>query len=347
MRIGLLFRADTRGLSTQTQETLRHLPIDKTLGIEMGDFSPYEERWSRYPEMPRVSYDGHHLRPWETVESFLADLDVVLTFETFYDDDLVTRARERGVKTACVANWEFFRWEMDPWLPRPDLFIAPSTWHLSSWPENTVHVPFPVARDRLPFELRTKAETFLHVAGHPATGDRNGTQLLRQALRHVRSEISLIIRAQGPARTAERAVPRNVHLEVIREDIDDYWELYERGDVLLAPRRYGGLSLPMNEALARGMPVVSLDVEPQRSFLPAASLVSPHRERPLKCQAGFVERWTATAQGIASKIEELARDDALVEDLSRKADAHADSISWEALAPRFLSVLSELCAVNA
>lgn len=353
MNIGLLVRADDRGLGVQSQEAYRHLPITKTLGIEMGcdqngyPLTPYEQHWTRFPDAEIVTYDGRSVTPWETVERFLDGLDVVLTFETFYQDSFVAKARERGVKTVVVGNFEFQRWIAWPDLPRPDLFISPSTWHLADWPENTVHIPFPVARDRLPYVHRSEAKTFLHVAGHSAIGDRNGTLLFFQALRFVKTKINVIITTQAEQIAGWRQVPHHVDLEVRSSDTENYWDLYEEGDVLVAPRRYGGLSLPMGEALSRGMPVVSLDVEPQNRFLPKESLVKAYRERDLKCQVGPVERFMCRGADLGAKLDELARNPALVSSLSEQANETAQGLSWEVLGPRFVEVLSDLCRAAA
>jgi hypothetical protein len=44
--------------------------------------------------------------------------------------------------------------------------------------------------------------------------------------------------------------------------LPNYLDQYKDGDVLVIPRKYGGLCLPMQEALAHGIPVIMPDIEP-------------------------------------------------------------------------------------
>lgn len=340
MRIGLLARADNRGLGTQTWEAYRHLQPARTLVVDMGDLTPYEQRFDRYPDCPVAHYDGTNLESG-AMEWLFAGSDVVFTCETPYDYKLYDRARERGVKTVCQVNPEFYRYQVEPRLPRPDLLVAPTTWMLNRMP-GVVHLPHGVDRERLPYRQRTEAKTFLHVVGHHAMADRAGTELVYQAMCFVRAPIKLIVRTQGPLHVSPfRPHPRGADIEVIKGDIENYWDLYDGADVLIAPRRYGGQSLPMNEALSCGMPVITLDREPERSWggvLPVAAQVN----RRLRTQAGPIDCYTAHYDPLVEAIERLAAEPDQVAALSARADEHARSISWEAVKPRYLELFAGL-----
>lgn len=52
----------------------------------------------------------------------------------------------------------------------------------------------------------------------------------------------------------------------VRPPVEDYWRLYDGMEVLILPRRYGGLSLKVQEALGAGMVVVMSDVSPNREW---------------------------------------------------------------------------------
>lgn len=343
MNLGMLVRADNRGLGLQTWEAYRHLSPVRTLVIDMEGSTPYEQHFDRYPDawgrFRAFDQDPQILRP------FLDGLDVLYTAETPYRDELLTIAREMGVATVIQGNFEFLRWRRDPYLPRPDLFLAPSDWRLGDWPEPTCLLPFPVDRERLPFEQRTCVETFLHVAGHPTRADRNGTMLFLQALTHVYVPMRVIVTAQDaiPTSLIER-VPACIDCEVRIADAPDYWRLYDEGDVLVLPRRFGGLSLPMNEAMSRGMPVVSLDMSPQNAFLPPESLVPARIGRWFDAQSDRIDIADGDPVELAALLMGLATDPELVQRLSRQADAHAATISWEALGPVYERTLEEVAA---
>lgn len=326
----MLVRADHRGLGVQSREFHRHLKPDVTVCVDMGVLTPYEQHFDYYPDAVIAHLDKGKLHPYQDVLDALSSCDVVLSHETFYDYELVEDLRKAGVRTAVQANWEFFRWHVDPELGRPDLFISPSTWMLDRWPDPTIYLPTPVATDRLKFQHRSEAKTFLHVAGHRAMQDRNGTRLVMQAARFIRSGAQLKVRSQS---RLGRSLVGPDRCEVLVDDIANYWEVYEGADVLVVPRRFGGQSLVYNEALACGMPVIALNCEPHNRFLPHEALVRPRRRRTIFVQSGQVEWFDASPREIAAKIDELANDPALVSRLSEQAAEWTERHSWDALLP--------------
>ena len=58
-------------------------------------------------------------------------------------------------------------------------------------------------------------------------------------------------------------------------------DLYAGFDALLMPRRYGGLCLPMNEALFSGLPVFMTNVEPNNTILPKEWLIEISNSVPV------------------------------------------------------------------
>lgn len=342
-RIGLVARADNRGLGVMTHEFYRHMQPERTLVIAAGKFTPYEEHFDRYPDGRVAQWDGTTLAP-EDVDWLLEGCDVLYTAETPYDYSLLETARRRGVATVVHGMWEFLRWSVDDSLPRPDLFLAPSTWCLDQWPPPTEHLPVPVATDRFAGRERTEVGQFLHIAGHRAFSDRNGTAAVLSALKHVRRPAPLVLRSQS--RLAVPARVRGVKITVGHGDTTDYWRLYDQGDVLVAPRRYGGLSLPMNEAMAAGMAVVSTNIAPQKEFLHPAGLVAGPRRR-LKAAAQTVEAIDADPRKLGAKLDELVATPELVAEMSRASLAYARSISWSTLLPRYRAVLAEVAGAFA
>lgn len=340
MRIGLIARADNRGLGIQTWEAYRHLQPTKTLVVDMGDLTPYEQHFDWYPDARRSSWRDGRLEP-AAMTWLLQGVDVVFTCETPYDFTLYDRARAYGVKTVCQVNPEFWLYDRHPDLQRPDRIVAPTTWRLSEM-RDVIHLAHPVARDRLPFRLRSEARTFLHVAGHPAAADRAGTKLLMQALAYVRAPVKIIVKTQHRLRHEPPRLRLAARVEVHVADHPNYWEPYESADVLIAPRRYGGQSLPANEALSSGMPVIAIDREPERSWGGVVT-VPGYRTRDLRAQCGTIECLGCDPQDLARMIDHLAEDPDAVQQLSRDADAHAETISWDTMLPRYMALFESLC----
>src|SRR5688572_19923812 len=131
-RIGLWgARADSRGLAAQMRGFADHLKPTKVMGIDMtaDDLSPYPCNWRAYEghDLSTVAYSALNER---IIRRWLKGLDVVLGAETFYRDEFADIARQMGVATVLQVNPEFARYWRWPQLPRPDVFIAPTTWRM-------------------------------------------------------------------------------------------------------------------------------------------------------------------------------------------------------------------------
>lgn len=339
MRIGLIARADNRGLGIQTWEAWRHLRPERTLVVDMGELTPYEQHFDRYPGARRSTWVDGNLEA-EAMEWLVDGVDVVFTCETPYDFGLYDRARRRGVGTVCQINPEFWLYDRHPDLPRPDRIVSPSTWRLDEM-RDVMHLPHPVARDRLPFRLRSEARTFLHVAGHPAMADRAGTKLLMHALPYIQAPVRIVVRAQHPLRHMPPRLRMPAKIDVQVADHAEYWEPYAEADVLIAPRRYGGQSLPVNEALSSGMPVIALEREPERTW-GGLLTVPAQRTRDVRAQCGTLECLGCDPEDLARLIDHLAEDPAAVQQLSNEADAYAETISWDAMLPKYLALFASI-----
>lgn len=341
MKLGLILRGDRGGLGIQTQEMHRHLAPAVTLAVDMGDKARGPQGFPAGAIVSAYDATAYRLPTWD-MEALLSRCDVLLTAEGFYDDRLIEMARERNVKTAVIANFELMGWNRNE-APMPDLFIAPSDWMLDKWPSNSIHIPFPVARDRLPFTLRTEAKRFLHIVA-PAMVDRSGTTMVMKALRHIRSAVDVTIHCQSRRvgfQHHHRLKP-GVRVNIRTEDFEHYPDIYADHDVLLAPRRYGGLSLPLNEASSLGMPTITLDREPESRIVCDELRIRSFRSRDVEMKGGTVQVLDADPRELARCIDMLARDPELMKRSSQQAGDYAESISWERVRPELLTVLASL-----
>jgi len=358
VKLGLIARADNSGLAVQTWEFSRHLNPVKTLVIDVGHLHNTTDHSNKRTFLDRYPHAMIH-RGWEpdaaTIHQFVKGLDVVFTCETPYSRPLIPIAHQHGARVVIAPNYEF----LDKTL-QPDLWAAPTMWHWDDIPEPKIHLPVPIALDRVPRTPHPNAENprgatevnnahFLHIVGRPAVHDRNGTAQLIEALRNVEAEITLTLRCQHATYLNEidtRRVPPNVILNLESRDVDNYWELYSRGDVLIMPRRFGGLCLPALEALGAGMPVIMPDIEPNNTWLPAEWLVPAHHAERFHAMQP-VDVYTVDHEALAAKITQFTDSD--FRRLAKKqAIAIAHENSWEALTPRYKEVLgalvSERCA---
>lgn len=352
MKITLLARADNTGLGTQTWEFYRHMKPHKTYVLDLNSINAAmgkstELHLERFPAASVI--EGF---PDEQMcRKILEDTDVLFTIETAYNYRLFELAKEMGVKTVLQYNYEFLDYLQLPNLPMADLLLAPSEWHLADLKQryaNVRHLPVPTNRKVLPFYQRQSASHFLHIAGHATYGDRNGTLIVVEAMKHVKSrKAKLTIYAQSNLAANERAVlADDPRVEICQMDVKEYWQIYDKQfDVLLLPRRYGGLSLQLNEAMSVGMPVIMSDTSPQNGFLPKQCLVAAAEGQTLITRTN-IETYNVRPEDLAAKMDEFVRNPKQVKALSRIADMIASQQSWDALKPQYLEVLQSLCRVT-
>lgn len=336
MRIGLIARAENTGLGIQTWEFARHMHPAKTLVVNLSrdrGFFP-----DRFPGATIVS----GLPSRRHLQQFLDGLDVVFTAETPYNYDLFALAEQANVATVLQYNFEFLDYLQRPQLPRPTMLAAPSLWRIDDVPD-AVHLPVPVALDRFPARLApAHGRRFLHIVGRPAIHDRNGTRDLITALAFVRSQITVTFKCQDPQYVPNllsgHRIPDNVDLIVDSSDAPNYWDNYRDGDVLVLPRRFGGLCLPANEALAAGMPVIMPNIDPNNTWLPASWLVPADQSGQFMART-MIDLHTVDHRALAAKIDEFATDPEFYANARRTSYRLAHQLSWHAQAAQYQRVL--------
>lgn len=343
-RLGVVARADDRGIATQTREFAAELSADRVLvvrepGSEHRGF-PFDA--DRFPGAPVVVYDPlNAAMPEAPVRDFLEGLDVVYLVETPYDYRFFAWAREAGCRTVLHANPEFWRWD-DPSTPRPDAWWLPTSWRANVLPDEcrVVQVPVPTAPHRDP--PSTSVE-FVHVAGHRAAADRNGTVSLMQALRLTHAPMRVRVTCQGDTLPRPSRLARDVDAEIVGANVVDRWSLYDGAAALVLPRRYGGLCLPALEAMALGMAVVMTDAPPQNETWPIVP-VDVDKHRTLKVPAGRLTRYDARPAGLAHELDMLVVDERRMERAQLAARQFAADNSWLALRASMIDELDRVCA---
>ena len=283
MRLGLIAYSTETGLGIQTYEIYRHLEPAKVLLVDLSKFNGMPTNHNKYSGDVRIT-DGI---PTDADMEWLTDnVDVVFLCETPLNYSLYSIARRKGVKTVQQLNPEFFDYFRKV-LPKPSLLAAPSSWMrdqieaLNVAPVEEWRVP--INTDLIERRDIASCHEFVHIIGRPSFEDRNGTMIFLEAARRIGNQFKYRIYLQPPTdhRAQEyfkpvadflRQVQKAVPIQVIK-DVPNYQDLYKEGDVLVLPRRYGGLCLPMQEALAAGMPVIMTNCSPNYDRLPKEWLI--------------------------------------------------------------------------
>lgn len=333
MKVGLIARGEDRGLGIQSWEFYRGMRPDRTLLVDMGELARgFPMHADRYPDAVVAPFDQHQGLPEDIVRPWLEGLDVVFAAETMYDQRVITWCNDQGTATVVQLNPEFYKHPSDPNLLHPTMWWAPSPWRLEHLAPNTRLVPVPVALDRFHVEPSDPDGPLrvVHVVGHRAASDRNGTTEVLVAAGHLRGRTELTMITQDRRLPSPRVARRFVTTRNVLGGVADYWRMYEGYDVLVLPRRYGGLCLPVQEAMAAGLAVVMTDCEPQRSYWPVV-LVPSREQGVLRTATGDVPLHLAHPAALAVTIDRLnANRDELAEWQAR-GRAWAEAHSWDAM----------------
>ena len=333
MNIGIITRCDTTGLGIQGKEFYDHIPC-KALVVDVSHVNqtmPQNHGW--YPGAPVWYYTRTARFPAELMKEFLMGLDVLVAFETPYDYSIFSLARLMGVKTVLQLNYEFLEYPSS--LPLPDLFAAPSKWHWEDIPSPKTYIQVPVNTSK--FQPQEKERTFVHIAGKPAVHDRNGTHTFLNCLKFVKSQINVVVRCQQ--RVAIPPVPKNVTITAEFSNRPNYSENYT-GGVLVMPRKYGGLCLPMQEAIAAEMPVITTDISPNHFWLPPDWLVPAAKTGSFRCKK-VIDIYEANPRLLAAKIDQFCNQ-AYYRQAMEKCREIKQAISWENLLPAYLQMFADL-----
>lgn len=276
-KLGIIARMDKSGLGNQTRSLCYMLNPDKVMVVDSTSFNNNKQ----HPEWYKP-YNAQFTAGWPTTidcANFMQGLTHVLTAETVYNNHIFWLAQKYGVKVFIQPNWEFLD-HINKDLPQPYGWLMPSYWHLEDMKRkfgNTVYLPPPLFLDDFTDARDTNIHlsgkrNFLHVVGRAASHDRNGTLDVIRALEYSKADYRLTIRSQFPL--GEEYYTNDPRVEIVTDNVEKETDMYRGYDLFLMPRRYAGLCLPMNEALASALPVVMPDISPNNQILPSEWLVS-------------------------------------------------------------------------
>lgn len=271
----------------------------------------------------------------------LEGVQALLAFETFFDWHLVFSCKTRGIKTILCTMYE--------WTPKqlpvePDYMLWPSRLDEDMFRERYKGTFLRIPVDQTTWKLRTHANQFLHNAGHIGHREHKGTRQLLEAVQYVENpDFRLTVRAQE-GNALKSIVKDNQHLlgdpRVSLEFGDIPYEmLFNDHDVYIAPEKFNGLSLPLQEAYAAGLMVMTTDRYPANTWLPHEPLITPTRYERACISRNYMEFDEAIVEprAIAREIDAVCGRDISAFSLAGKQWAEANS--WEKLKPVYMETI--------
>lgn len=266
------------------------------------------------------------------VDAFLKPLDAMIFFESPLDWSFLSYCRARGVKTVIVPMYEC--WPNNPGH-HPDKFICPSKLDQRDyWPASPfLQVPVPPG---IVWEQRTTAKRFLHNGGNLGLRGHKGTREILQAWKYVKSPAPLTVRSQDAAGldailNAVSEARRDNRITITKGNLDYGAGMFSGHDVFIMAEKYNGLSVPLIEARASGMLVVTSNRFPMNDWLPTEPLIPVKRYQRARVSGAYQEYDEAVVapEDIAATVDRLYGTDVTEYSLSGKA--WAEENSWERL----------------
>lgn len=352
MKIGAVVYATDQGLGHLGLDFYRNGVIDD-VAVFRHPSAARETHLDWYPPgVPVFVGRPFGTRHHAVAKSFLERIDVLLSFETPFCWEFANYSRSKGVKTALMPMLEWF-----PEQPRHkfDSYLCPSLLDLDVFTglygaDRCAFIPVP-APD-CTWTRRTTARRFLHNAGHVGSRNHKGTDTLLRAMEFVESPIELTVRCQDKdvwqrlvSSAAGLAAFGDKRVTVQLGNIPRADLFPTDHDVYVAPERYNGLSLPLQEAFAHGMPVVTTDRYPANAWLPTALMVRPTGYNRVRVAPGYLEMDEAQVnpRDLARVMDWMYQAPAdMVMTWSDAGRDWAAENSWAVLGPKYRAALEGL-----
>ncbi len=198
----------------------------------------------------------------------------------------------------------------------------------------------PINREKLKFREIKEIKTLFHIIGRPTANDRNGTLQFVELSKRL-PDYNYIAYLQPPTDYRAKEYFREVDIALkssnvkVITNVPNYEDLYSEGDLLILPRKYGGLCLPMQEALSCGIPVIMTDVSPNRDLLPAEWLCQSSLQGSFFAHRD-IDFYKADVDSLKSIVENLD-----IVEANKKANEIAEKLSWENMKDEYNRVLSD------
>ena len=345
-KLGLIVRGDDTGLGNQTRNLCYMLKPDRVLYINSKPFNGNGQHYDWYEGFTGITSLGFPDN--NTVRKFLNGLTHVITAETCYSYELIRLANASGIKTFNVVNYEFCD-HLRQSLPMPYKWLMPSYWkneEMANKFENVEYLPPPIftndfkeARE-INFGRSGGYRRFVHIVGKQAEHDRNGTEDLLRALEYCQSEFELVIKSQYPI--PYQINDRRVLFDIGNKSGEKLSDLYKDFDALIMPRRYGGLCLPMNEALCSGLPVIMTDISPNNQVLPKEWLVEAKVKMQFMTRT-MIDCYMSNLEDLAERIDQFATmaEGALDEQKQKAFEIGFDNYDVDSLREKYKGVLED------
>ena len=115
--------------------------------------------------------------------------------------------------------------------------------------------------------------------------------------------------------------------------------MYKDGEVMILPRRYGGLCLPLWEALASGMPVLMPNISPNDKVLSEEWLYKAEQQGVVTTHSD-IPMYKSDVDSMIETLNNVKQNYLIANKLARGL---AESMSWAKRKPYYIKLFEEIC----
>ncbi len=289
---------------------------------------PTVEEWIEGCERTHIRQMNH-----EAMRRFCDGKDAMLFFETPFYWPLIEYCKSKKIRTYLITMYECCPIHHEA----PHKYLCPSLLDMQYFPTNSELVALPTTVE---WKQRGVAAHYIHNGGYLGLRGREGTTLLIEAMRYVRSPLRLTIRVQeNVSASYQTMMVQDKRIEYIAETVP-HKELYGSGEVAVMPQKFNGCSLPIQEAYASGMLVMTTNRFPMNTWLPTEPMIPVDGYHKAQIGGAYMEFEEAMVdpRQIAQTMDEWFGKE--ISSFSLRGKAWAEANSWDALLPKWQEVLS-------
>ena len=329
-RIGCIGYATHSGLGIILKDFVHRKLITDVLILEHERF---ENNYDWYPSSQSITrgVSPEKNQEFQILINFIVSIDIIIILESPWSPYVIPLARKFNKKIILMPNHEWTPWPLDV-----DMIICPSVLEeflykslISNIP--IVHINIPVNSEVI-WNQRKRSLRFLHNSGRGSSNDRNGTKLLIDSLKFLSNEIDISMRGQ------ELVIYDNEELKnvsVINKSVE-FKDLFVGYDTFIFIDRFCGLSLPLQEAYASGMAIITGNRFPINTWLPKEGLVDPIGYEKLNFTGQSFDSAIYDPKVVAAKIDEFHNRD--ITSLSSQGKEWGFNNSWDKLGVKYESL---------
>jgi len=349
-RIGLIAYKNHSGLGMIAENFRKHLSLDSQFIIKHPIKDAPDETYDI-----GISHTFGDLEP--TVDQLSNYLDtcnpeVVIIVETPFNFEFFKIIHDRGIKVVLIPMIDSISVEkFIPYEEYIDLVINVTNVGQKIYEEHWlgpnikgIHLPYPIDTEYFyPSDIAAKY-TFAHSEGWGGAGFRKATDLVTSAFSQLyhalKNKPTMWI--HGQPGESKHSQLRTGDAITQQENLAEAVDIYRKGNIYVCPSRREGLGLPILEAMACGLPVITTNAPPMNEWF--------SKDYPLlvkvQCQTdlpyGDIPMYTPNAYNLMEKMKYAYENVELMDQIGKNNRIIIeDKFSWNKLGKKYLEILDQ------